>query len=634
MADFDDVRRRLSAKDVFTGPGHDWKTQRGQWKGSCPWHDSDSGTCFTVDPETLDWHCFSCGRGGGPLEYAAELDGTGADAPFLQKWRALSELTGCEGPGARETGSGTTSGSPRRSRGAHRSGKPAKTRKPAGASVRAAPAPNEIPKRLGTESASTQRPKAGPYTERELRSALVEYRRALPASDRAREYIEGRGLSVDTLYQLGCGYAAPGEWLEDDVQNENGTYVHRAKRGRIVTPHTTPSGQLVNLYGRAVGAGPDWLKHRHLQGPKGLFNAPAIREGGGPLVVCESSLDALSMIEAGAPRAVAVHGKSGLPWKEVRGAVETVVIALDEDAGAETAKLARAATLRGVEAHILPSSAYGGHSDPNAALQAGALDLSYLAELANAGASGAVAGETPAEGAGPEGGHETAADDHTGGRGGASAESPPLTSRATWPVSERTAAYDGRHTPAPPEDLVGYWNGDVIGHLGRWIWTRPEAPSGPAGGGVYADAELHRWIVQELDAGPSGAENAGRLRYVLWRLYAAFGPEDVPEALLPDPPESGAETGAHAGENTAGQSETYSTGRLPDAVQTAPAPAPADSPHSSPRGIEVDTPYSEPFVHDLKTIPEWGRSWDGDTWIVDVIFAEHFGAIAREHFGD
>jgi hypothetical protein len=48
----------------------------------------------------------------------------------------------------------------------------------------------------------------------------------------------------------------------------------------------------------------------------------------------------------------------------------------------------------------------------------------------------------------------------------------------------------------------------------------------------------------------------------------------------------------------------------------------------------VDTPYSEPFVHDLRTIPEWGRSWDGDTWIVDVIFAEHLGAIAREHFGD
>jgi len=52
--DFSDVRRRLQPGDVFHRANHDWKTQSDhRWKGSCPWHDSSSGTCFTVNPETL-----------------------------------------------------------------------------------------------------------------------------------------------------------------------------------------------------------------------------------------------------------------------------------------------------------------------------------------------------------------------------------------------------------------------------------------------------------------------------------------------------------------------------------------------------------------------------------------------------
>ncbi len=59
-------------------------------------------------------------------------------------------------------------------------------------------------------------------------------------------------------------------------------------------------------------------------------------------------------------------------------------------------------------------------------------------------------------------------------------------------------------------------------------------PDGDCGGGVYADRALHEWIEEALQSGLSGTteEERGRLRRVLWRLYAEHGPEDVPEEVV------------------------------------------------------------------------------------------------------
>jgi hypothetical protein len=61
----------------------------------------------------------------------------------------------------------------------------------------------------------------------------------------------------------------------------------------VVFPHTTPDGHLVNLYGRAVVTAeqvPKALRHDHLPGAKGYFNATALQAGPGPLWVCEGDL--------------------------------------------------------------------------------------------------------------------------------------------------------------------------------------------------------------------------------------------------------------------------------------------------------------------------------------------------------
>lgn len=63
-------------------------------------------------------------------------------------------------------------------------------------------------------------------------------------------------------------------------------------------------------------------------------------------------------------------------------------------------------------------------------------------------------------------------------------------------------------------------------------------PEGDVGAGLYADRELHVWIKEKLEAGPQGMskQTQTRFRWALWRLYAAHGPEEVPEGQIPIPP--------------------------------------------------------------------------------------------------
>jgi hypothetical protein len=342
-------------------------------------------------------------------------------------------------------------------------------------------------------------------------------------------------------------------------------------------------------------------------------------------------MDALSFIEKGWERAVALHNTSGVPWKALRGG-ETLVFAFDDDeTGQEDAQdRAREAVLRGFEAHVLPGeeAAYGGKGDPNEALQAGTLDLSPLADLA----------ENPPTGEDLEASDQPAsAAKKDSERDGKFAEEMPSSSTdqegPERPVAERIESQNGSCEPARPEDLVEYWNGEDIGYLGRWVWTA-ELPIGPVGESLYADPSLHRWIASELEKGPSEAENIERLRWVLWRLYAAYGPEDVPEWQIPDPPDGWRE---RSDADPKSEEGPYDFGPLPELVDTwrTEAPTPCES---SPvgRGIALNTPYDEAFIQDLKsTLPGWVREWRGEenVWVVDDMVGGLVGEILRAHFG-
>jgi hypothetical protein len=164
------------------------------------------------------------------------------------------------------------------------------------------------------------------------------------------------------------GYAVPGTWP------------HAARdwrSGRVVFPHTTPDGCLVNLYGRAVGTEeqvPKAQRHDHLPGAKGYFHATALQGNTGPLWVCEGAFDALALLAAGVPRVVAIFGVQGWRWDWARE-VRELVVALDADSAGQQQwrQLARQAALRGKRVAVLEPAAYGGHKDVSEAWVAGVL---------------------------------------------------------------------------------------------------------------------------------------------------------------------------------------------------------------------------------------------------------------------
>jgi len=145
----------------------------------------------------------------------------------------------------------------------------------------------------------------------DLAQQLAAFQAALPGS-RGDTYLQQRCISLALAQQLGVGYAAPGTW----------PHLARDWRGgRVVFPHTTPDGCLVNLYGRAVGTAeqvPKAKRHDHFPGAKGYFNAATLQAGTGPLWVCEGAFDALALLAAGEPRVVAIFGVQGWRWDWAR----------------------------------------------------------------------------------------------------------------------------------------------------------------------------------------------------------------------------------------------------------------------------------------------------------------------------
>jgi hypothetical protein len=225
-------------------------------------------------------------------------------------------------------------------------------------------ASNPKPNPPGFKPLAAEREAAPTAARSDLPELLATYQAALPCTWGAK-YLEHRKIPLGLAQQYGVGYAAAGTWPGRPW-----------KWGRLVFPHTEPGGEVVNLYGRAVGSNekvPKKLRHDHLSGTKGIFNARALRMGEGPLFICEGVFDALSLIAAGYPRAVAIFGTNGWRWEWARE-VKQIVFAMDADkAGESWRELARQAVLRGKHVAYLSPEAYGGHKDASEAWQAGAL---------------------------------------------------------------------------------------------------------------------------------------------------------------------------------------------------------------------------------------------------------------------
>jgi DNA primase len=298
----------------------------------CPFHGSDRQRSLRVQVHSGRFVCFACGAWG-------YMDTARA------QWREEQQRQAAlRRPSAH------------RQRLTHRRQSPPPRSRPPAAAAR-------------PRSVDPPAPRASAPARPDLAHQLAAFQGALPDS-RGAAYLQQRGIPLALAQQHGVGYAGPGTWP------------HTARDwrgGRVVCPHTTPDGQVVNLYGRAVGTAsqvPKATRHDHLPGAKGYFNAPALQGDAGPLWVCEGAFDALALLAAGVPRVVAIFGVQGWRWDWARE-VHELVFALDADAAGQQQwrQLARQAALRGKRVAVLPAGAYGGCKDVSDAWTTGVLTV-------------------------------------------------------------------------------------------------------------------------------------------------------------------------------------------------------------------------------------------------------------------
>jgi len=207
-----------------------------------------------------------------------------------------------------------------------------------------------------------------------LETSVSHYRETLQTSKEARAYLEKRKLwNPELLRAFRIGYA-DGSLVErlgksplKKELRELGVLTGSGRelmKGCVVVPILQGSA-IVNLYGRKV----EGDQHLYLPGPRrGLFNAVGARDAS-RLVLCESILDALSLIILGEPGALPLWGING--WTEDHATFvkswrgKELVIALDSDEAGRGAASALAESLNLYNPRVVDLKEY---KDPNALL--------------------------------------------------------------------------------------------------------------------------------------------------------------------------------------------------------------------------------------------------------------------------
>ncbi|ASR43262.1 DNA primase [Xanthomonas citri pv. mangiferaeindicae] len=259
------------------------KRQGKEYSARCPFHDERSAS-FTVSPTKQFYHCFGCGAHGTAISFLMNYD-------RLEFLDAVDEL-------------------------AKRAGM-------------------EIPRETTQREA---RPDSAPMYEA-LEAATRFFRRQLAGSDKARDYLDRRGVDEATREQFAIGYAPDGfSALKDALgkddarritvlekvgllsKNERG-HSYDKFRDRVIFPIHDRRGRPIAFGGRVLAAedSPKYLnspetplfhKGRELYG---LWQVRQANQKIERLVVVEGYMDVVALFQHGLPQAVATLGTATTP---------------------------------------------------------------------------------------------------------------------------------------------------------------------------------------------------------------------------------------------------------------------------------------------------------------------------------
>ncbi len=319
MSEIDEIKARLDIVDVIGSYVQLQKAGR-SYKAVCPFH-SERTPSFFVSPERQSWHCFgACGEGGDVFSFVMKREGL----EFAEALRLLAERAGV-------------------------------------------PLPE---RRRAEEDAERER-------LRQANEAAAQYYHRMlldsPEGQRARRYMEERGLDRATLQDFQLGFAPPG-WesllrhLRDRGYRQEellaAGLITSSERGardlfheRLMFPIADIRGRVVGFGGRSLpGEGQEESQPKYLNTPQTvLFDKGSIlyaldkakehirREGSAVLV--EGYMDAIAAHQHGYANVVASMG-TALTERQVRllkRVARDVILALDADTAGQEA------TLRAVE---------------------------------------------------------------------------------------------------------------------------------------------------------------------------------------------------------------------------------------------------------------------------------------------
>jgi len=248
-----------------------------EWKACCPFHNEKTPS-FTVNDDKGFYHCFGCGAHGDAIRFLTDHRGM----PFMDAVKELAGKAGLEVP---------------------------------------APDPKSRERAERTASLTDVMAEVQTWFADQLKGA---------EGGVARDYLQRRGLTAQTIARFGLGFAPDGRarlkqslaQLGEDRLVETGMLIkpddgatYDRFRGRLMFPIRDPRGRVIAFGGRILGEG----EPKYLNSPdtdlfdKGrtLYNldraGPASRTAR-RLIVVEGYMDVIALDQAGIGEAVAPNG--------------------------------------------------------------------------------------------------------------------------------------------------------------------------------------------------------------------------------------------------------------------------------------------------------------------------------------
>ena len=320
-----DIVAVVSARVRLSKRGSDY------W-GCCPFHNEKTPS-FKVSPSRQMYHCFGCGAGGNVISFLMAYD----NSSFQE---ALEQLAGAAGI--------------------------------------------TLPQREQSESEKQ---------EESLRTRLLEinaeaarrffYQLREAQGEQGRKYLEGRGLSRETMRRFGLGYAVPEQkslfeylrskgFREEDIQSAGLARIRERGasdmfRERVIYPIMDRRSRVIGFGGRLLGPGePKYLnspqtpvfdKRRNLYG---LHLARASRRG--YFILCEGYMDVIALHQAGFDCAVATLGTALTPEQTalLKRYTTKIILTYDSDAAGVKAAMRAIPLLldEGIEVKVLNMRPY------------------------------------------------------------------------------------------------------------------------------------------------------------------------------------------------------------------------------------------------------------------------------------